>query len=232
MDDLDKLKHYIIAGGFDSQADLAKYLGVFAANISEWKSKGKVPKKHMQKLEKEFGIIEKEGSTIRFIRDPDQISTHLAKRVTVDAVVLKDTEIPSTTSNIIKIPIIEAKASAGSGIEHFEVETKGELLIDQMLFKVLPTLKNVRAIAVSGDSMTPALQDGDYVVIEESVRFSGDGIYVLQYDGVLLVKRLQADLDGIEILSDNQKYKARTYNPNDDQRSFHIIGKVILRIQR
>lgn len=133
---------------------------------------------------------------------------------------------------IISVPIMSIKASAGSGREQHEIVTNGELLIDRMLFKVLPNLKNIQAIEVEGDSMYPTLKDGDYVVIEKNSNFSGDGIYVLQYDGVLLVKRLQADIDGIEILSDNQSYGKRKYDPNDDQRLFNIAGKVILRMQR
>lgn len=137
-----------------------------------------------------------------------------------------------TSNKMISAPIMSIKASAGSGREQHEVITTGELLIDRMLFKVLPNLKNIRAIEVEGDSMYPTLKEGDYVVIEENTNFSGDGIYVLHYDGVLLVKRLQADIDGIEILSDNQSYGKRKYDPNDDQRLFHIAGKVILRMQR
>lgn len=133
---------------------------------------------------------------------------------------------------MISAPIMSIKASAGSGREQHEIVTNGELLIDRMLFKVLPNLKNIQAIEVEGDSMYPTLKDGDYVVIEKNSNFSGDGIYVLQYDGVLLVKRLQADIDGIEILSDNQSYGKRKYDPNDDQRLFNIAGKVILRMQR
>lgn len=138
----------------------------------------------------------------------------------------------SIPHQMIPAPIMSIKASAGSGREQHEIVTNGELLIDGMLFKVLPNLKLIRAIEVEGDSMYPTLKDGDYVVIEENSNFSGDGIYVLQYDGVLLVKRLQADIDGIEILSDNQSYGKRKYDPNDDQRLFHIAGKVILRMQR
>ncbi len=138
----------------------------------------------------------------------------------------------AVNSKMIKAPIMSVKASAGNGREQHEVITTGELLIDRMLFKVLPNLKNIRAIEVEGDSMYPTLKEGDYVVIEENMNFTGDGIYVLHYDGVLLVKRLQADIDGIEILSDNQSYGKRKYDPNDDQRLFHIAGKVILRMQR
>lgn len=135
--------------------------------------------------------------------------------------------------SIIKAPIMSVKASAGKkGAEHYEVVTTGELLIDRMLFKVIPNLKNIRAIEVDGDSMYPTLKEGDYVIIEENREFSGDGIYVLQWDGILLVKRLQAGTGEIDIISDNQSYAPKKYIPSDDQRSFHIVGKVILRMQR
>lgn len=136
-------------------------------------------------------------------------------------------------SKFVAVPIMSAKAGAGStGPAHYEVYTQGELMIDRILFRVLPNLKNVRAIEVDGDSMRPTLNEGDFVIIEENSAFSGEGIYVLQYDGVLLVKRLQPDFDGIEILSDNPNYKTRKFNPSDDQSPFHIVGKVILKVQR
>lgn len=135
-------------------------------------------------------------------------------------------------TKMVSAPIMSVKASAGRGNEHYDVVTTGELLIDRMLFKVLPNLKDIRAIEVEGDSMYPTLKEGDYVVIEENNHFSGDGIYVLQWDSVLLVKRLQAGAGKIDIISDNQSYAVNTFNPTDDQRSFHIVGKVILRMQR
>jgi phage repressor protein C with HTH and peptisase S24 domain len=93
-------------------------------------------------------------------------------------------------------------------------------------------LDNIQAVRVRGDSMNPTLREDDYVVIELEERFSGDGIYVLSWDGILLVKRLQAGNMVIKVLSDNQSFESMEYNPTEDQRTFHIIGKVILRIQR
>lgn len=140
---------------------------------------------------------------------------------------------PIDPDKFVSVPIMSAKAGAGTtGPTHYEVYSHGELLIDRILFRVIPNLKNVRAIEVDGDSMRPTLNEGDFVIIEENSVFSGEGIYVLQYDGVLLVKRLQPDLDGIEILSDNPNYKTRKFNPSDDQSPFHIVGKVILKVQR
>lgn len=236
MEDLDKLKHYIIAGRFNSQVDLALFLGVDGANISEWKTKKRVPKKHIQKLEKEFGIIEKDGDTIKFIRDPDQTSTHLAKRVTIDAVIKEGVSHTSTTNQeLLQVPIVSAVGEmATEGIEHFEVEVCGHLTIDPKMFRIQPNLKNIHALRVDGDSMLPTLKPDDYVILELGDIFDGEGLYALQWDSMLLVKRLQAGEERgvIEIVSDNKSFPIRRFNPKDDQRAFNIVGKVILRIQR
>ena len=141
----------------------------------------------------------------------------------------------SLAPDTIKVPIMSAVTSGSkliNGIEHFEVEANGVLTLDRMLFKILPQLDNIQAVRVRGDSMNPTLREDDYVVIELEEQFSGDGIYVLSWDGILLVKRLQAGNMIIKVLSDNQSFESMEYNPTEDQRTFHIIGKVILRIQR
>jgi SOS-response transcriptional repressor LexA len=234
MDNIDKLKHYAIAGGFDTQVSLAAFLDIDPARISEWKKGKPVQEKYIKILEKEFGIIEKDGDTIKFIRDPDHIPTHLAKRVTENAVIKGDVT-KLDTPDLIPVPIISAVGEmALEGIEHFEVEVDGQLLIDRIMFKILPNLNNIQALRVDGDSMLPTLKPDDYVIIELGDVFSGEGIYALQWDSMLFVKRLQASEQRgvIDIISDNQSFPVKQFNPKDDQRAFNIIGKVILRIQR
>lgn len=204
-----------------TQPELGSKIGIDATAVSRYeKGKGAkdIPYQLKQKLTNVFSIEEITYIEIGKNDKSDQKSD--------------SSDIQYNENKMISAPIMSVKASAGSGREQHEVITTGELLIDRMLFKVLPNLKNIRAIEVEGDSMYPTLKEGDYVIIEENMNFTGDGIYVLHYDGVLLVKRLQADIDGIEILSDNQSYGKRKYDPNDDQRLFHIAGKVILRMQR
>ncbi len=184
------------------------------ATLDTWKNRDNIPDKKLRMIAKFLGV--------------DHLFLEFGE---IDVLGSSD-NAPNISNQMIKAPIMSVKASAGRGNEHYEVVTTGELLIDRMLFKILPNLKNIRAIEVEGDSMYPTLKEGDYVVIEENNHFSGDGIYVLQWDSVLLVKRLQAGAKKIDIISDNQSYAVNTFNPTDDQRSFHIVGKVILRMQR
>ena len=80
------------------------------------------------------------------------------------------------------------------------------------------------AIAVQGDSMEPALRDGDEILVEQAQRPLRDGIHVVRVDGVLLVKRLELRRSGhITLLSDNGAYPAI----ERPAREVEVIGRVV-----
>lgn len=136
-------------------------------------------------------------------------------------------------TKFFNVPIISAKASGSPvGEIHYDVVTKGELSIAKMLFRTVPNVDDIQAIEVIGNSMSPRINPGDYVIIDKADSFNQDGVYVLQFDSMLLVKRLQVTTRGIKIISDNRSYDDDMYDPEDDQRMMHIIGKVILVINR
>lgn len=148
---------------------------------------------------------------------------------------IRTKEHSSTTepTKFFNVPIISAKASGSPvGEIHYDVVTKGELSIAKMLFRTVPNVDKIQAIEVIGNSMSPRINPGDYVIIDKADSFNQDGVYVLQFDSMLLVKRLQVTTKGIKIISDNRSYDDDMYDPEDDQRMMHIIGKVILVINR
>lgn len=145
----------------------------------------------------------------------------------------KQTQSLVDTDKFISVPIVSAKAS-GSPVGEicYDVVERGEVSIAKMLFKTMPNIENVQAVEVIGNSMSPRINPGDYVIIDKTEHFDHDGIYVLQFDSMLLVKRLQVTTKGIKIISDNRSYAEDLYDPEDDQRLMHIVGKVILVINR
>ena len=85
----------------------------------------------------------------------------------------------------------------------------------------------LKMIRISGDSMAPALMDGDTVLIDTSrVTPSPAGIFVL-HDGMgLVAKRLEltgGEPPNVRIISDNQQYS--TYERSLDET--RIIGRVV-----
>ena len=131
-----------------------------------------------------------------------------------------------------KIPKLSLKASAGSGIQNFEISQDGYLYIPKWLFKTPQNQNNLKIIQVQGDSMEPTIKDNAYIIINTSITNLIDGaIYAILLDDQILIKRLQKTPKGILIISDNPKYQPITYNPKETNVTFQIIGKKILTIQ-
>ena len=86
----------------------------------------------------------------------------------------------------------------------------------------------VRLITARGDSMDGDLSDGDILFVDSSEQsFKSDAIYVLNWHGRPLVKRLQARMDGsVVIRSTNPAYESETVSA-DEISQLYISGRVI-----
>ena len=77
-------------------------------------------------------------------------------------------------------------------------------------------------IRVEGDSMEPALRDGDLVAVDHAQADPTDGgIFVVRTDDGLVAKRLRRASGRWEMASDNPAYDARAFCQGD-----RIIGRV------
>jgi len=96
------------------------------------------------------------------------------------------------------------------------------------LRKISPAQAAQLAIVyVSGDSMEPTLYDGDSILVDTTqTKFTKDGIYVVQFDGDGLVKRLQYNPQKktVKIISDNPKYQPIEIS---NFTTFKVIGKAL-----
>ncbi len=138
-------------------------------------------------------------------------------------------EVPKELGDLVMVPRYDVQASAGAGcLIH------SELIVDHLAFrqewvsKMGLTRQKLALIEVHGDSMEPALKNGDLVLID--LRTSGlaaDGIYVVQHRGNLLVKRIQCKFDGtVVIKSDNPAYEAEVLRPSDAE-ELVVVGRVV-----
>ena len=85
------------------------------------------------------------------------------------------------------------------------------------------------ALYARGDSMEPTIYSGDSLVIDKTMNSvtSDGGIYVINYDGELFVKRVQKQLNGtVAITSDNKNY-GDIVIPSSDLNTLRIIGRVV-----
>ena len=85
--------------------------------------------------------------------------------------------------------------------------------------------QNIKMLKVVGDSMTPTLKAGDWVLVDISQQTPDvDGMYLLRMATGLAVKRLQIGLNDIQVVSDNKdKYKPIAASVGE----IKVVGRVI-----
>ncbi|KIM10653.1 MAG: phage repressor protein [Sulfuricurvum sp. PC08-66] len=121
----------------------------------------------------------------------------------------------------------ELSASAGGGGEA-EAHICEDVVIDPLFLAQLggeASLKHIEALRVSGDSMEPTFSYDDIIFVNRIMTdISRGGIFTIQTDNGLLVKRLQRRIDGrVDIISDNKEYLVEQAHPSQ----IHIIGRVV-----
>lgn len=132
---------------------------------------------------------------------------------------------------IPKLRNITVSAGIGFNIDSVDLDLyDGTLTLDTKdIMGNRSDLCSLVAIRVDGRSMSPTLNNDEWVIVNKAKRtYIGDNLYVVNYAGNLLVKRLQYDpsTNSIEIISDNPSYKNYKVNLNEDQQYFQIIGLV------
>jgi len=129
---------------------------------------------------------------------------------------------------IRKTTSVKASAGGGNELEGVRSYQTGELMpIAKAFFKVPPG-KNLNSMEVEGESMTPMLRSGDWVIFREDGAFAGDGLYVVNFSDQLMVKILQLTPRGmLKIVSVNPNFQSYEIDLNETQEYFKIVGKVV-----
>lgn len=150
-----------------------------------------------------------------WLTNPDADMRAKNKTALITAVRSFDIEKPDTLKHagqtFYPVPVFDVRAHAGAGalVEDGE-PTSHEFFRESWLRRLArDSVSSLSIIDVSGDSMEDTLRSGDQILVDRSVRrIVKDGIYILLFEGQLLVKRCQRDIsDGaIIVKSDNPKY--------------------------
>lgn len=133
-------------------------------------------------------------------------------------------------ANTIRVEILDIEASAGNGT--FLTRSEQGLLAQEFDLDFFrrqfgrTDAKNLKIIAVKGDSMAPTLESGDllYVDVAENY-FSADGLYVFTFDEHTFVKRLQKRGKELWAISDNKTQYDPWQIPQDEP--LYIHGRVV-----
>lgn len=167
------------------------------------------------------------------VRLPEEQRKRLSMLLGVGEQELTDIKIhkseTDTSSDMVRIEIIDAAASCGCGIENFNPVPIGYQLISIKSLKEITNSKaeNINIIKARGDSMEPTINDSDVIWVDISYNFiAGDGIYLFCIGSELYAKRVRINFldNSARITSDNPKYEPIDANKYGN---IQVIGKVI-----
>ena len=138
---------------------------------------------------------------------------------------------PVGDSDTIRIPLFSATGSMGKG---------NDLITEDVLMGEIPVSRHWLALNVPrsrpealqlvhayGDSMLGTLNSGDFAIVDTDCQVADiDGVYVLQANGQLFIKRVTRRMDGAHVItSDNPS--VRTVDVLDGSQPVRICGRVV-----
>ena len=168
-------------------------------------------------------------------RLPEQLRLRLADLTDTDQAHFLDADLqalqPAHHDQLIAVPLHPVHAAAGGGSFNAEGdEAQSGLSFPPDLLRRITAAPagGLKLLSVSGDSMSPTLEDGDMVMIDTGRRMpSPPGIFILD-DGVGLVAKRVDTIPNttpphLRLSSDNPAYS--NYQRRLDE--VHIVGRVV-----
>jgi phage repressor protein C with HTH and peptisase S24 domain len=146
-------------------------------------------------------------------------------------VLLNEPISSSALNDFVLLPRYNIESSVGSvSVIH------SEQIVDHLAFKaswVSKELgtdpKNLLLINSIGDSMEPTFRSGDLLLVDrKKALMKGDGIYLINFDDGLIVKRLEWMMDGtVVIRGDNTSISREQKLTAIEMEKLHILGRVV-----
>ncbi|MDD2336637.1 MAG: S24 family peptidase [Geobacteraceae bacterium] len=130
------------------------------------------------------------------------------------------------SANLLELPYVRNDYHPGGSAQNFVISS-------DWVKKVLDAdPENLKMLTIFDDSMEPTLENGDQVILDCKYANNGktfpDGIYALNIDGQLLVKRLQKLPKGVlRIVSDNSAYEPFQMNLDNNSDVINVVGRVV-----
>jgi SOS-response transcriptional repressor LexA len=211
-----------------SKADLARWFGIAPSTLSDRINNAKDPNKNRQK---NFGNKLYEDILVRIAEDdrinPNYIFFGKPPKFFDDKFVrhIRGEELPQflLDDDVLSIPYYtDIKASAGNGYcNHNDCEPE-YIIVPKALCS--SNIKNIHAIKVDSDSMSPNIKEDSIIFVDTGDTFlTQNGVYVVNYKGDIFVKRVQQADGQILLKSDNLRYNTILCSPKD----IKIIGRVV-----
>lgn len=137
---------------------------------------------------------------------------------------------PAESADAIRLPMLGAKGSMGPGNDVLDDVIVGDVAISLRWLKLnLPRSRPeaLQLVHAYGDSMAGTLNSGDFAIVDtDCIAPDVDGVYVLEANDQLFIKRVTRRIDGgHEVTSDNPS--VRTVSVLDGSYPVRVRGRVV-----
>ena len=141
------------------------------------------------------------------------------------------TPLPVNQETIAYVPIIPAKVPYEYGRGQYAIDVTEYLPVHINVVKFYKK-DAVKAFEVTGDSMSPFLSPGDFILFEEGLLTGTDGIYLINRAGNLIIKRVYYKSNGNVLLSSENGSYPNEELSSADLHQLVLIGKIVWKFQR
>ena len=192
-----------------TQKALANALGVSAGNVTDWKTGRSAPS---------YGVIVRAAKY--FCVSEAFIKGETEERGTSATKWLTENSIP--VSGLVKLPVYGVVRAGVGGLA--EQDIIGYESVD---IQVVVSGEEYFWLKVSGDSMSPKIEDGDFVLVKRQSMVDSGQIAVVTIDGEEgVLKKVELEPDSITLVSFNPYYPPRKFEKEDMNR-VEIMGLAI-----
>ena len=185
-----------------SQGELAERMGVNRNTISQYKTGERTPPMdRLEDLVKALDLTLPQFFSCKDDRSPD----------------------------IVFVEKVRAKPRAGNGGLEVDSEHDGYYAFRRdFIIRKRGTEEDMKIFEVAGDSMSPTLNDGDFIMVHTKATDIRTGlIYLLRIGSELMVKRLEARPGNVLLIrSDNPVYEPIPVDMSDND-DIQIFGRMI-----
>jgi len=216
--------------GLSTQAELARALNQSSQTVKNWESRG-ISRAGMLKAQAELGCsatwLETGAGAMTIDTSVAPAGPSIFELVPGAVPVHTSGPDDPTMTQIMKVRLRVQAGITGFQVEpeHYEGETQG--VPTRWVLQEGLRRDALLAIVVRGESMEPSLYDGDTIVVNTADKNLVSGmVYVVNYEGEAIVKRMLRDAGQWWLTSDNS-----------DQRKYHrqlckaaeciVIGRVV-----
>ena len=209
------LDKWMFEQGFSTYKELAEYLGTKPATLDAWKQRKEIPEKAVSKY--------------NFLNSNKEVKLRLnmpTQDVKLD--LFLGSSKKSDTQTMRKIPYYDCfKASAGFGALNGNVKEPEYIILPSRFLNGASS--STEAIKCQGDSMSPALNDGDVMFIDRCDTDIKEGeVYIVRCSDELYVKRLFKMPGKLIARSDNVSYPEFPISLDECE----ILGRVVYKMER